>query len=67
GLEARAAVLRQEVGIPDPKNVAATEQKVEENWKMKEIQLVAHTAFAEFSSLQYMYMYQGPCRAPLMH
>ncbi|KAJ8524067.1 hypothetical protein ON010_g17050 [Phytophthora cinnamomi] len=55
-LEARAAALRQEAGIPDPKDVAATEQQVDENKQLKDMiqvqqnaMAVAQSAFAEFS------------------
>ncbi|KAG4247488.1 hypothetical protein PC116_g4771 [Phytophthora cactorum] len=58
-LEARAALLRQNAGIPDPKEVAASEHQVEVNRQLKEaIQVqqnamaVAQSAFAEFSTLR---------------
>ncbi|KAL3660347.1 hypothetical protein V7S43_014502 [Phytophthora oleae] len=58
-LEARAALLRQEAGIPDPKDVEATEQQIETNRRLKEtIQVqenamaAAQSAFAEFSTLR---------------
>ncbi|KAG7380049.1 hypothetical protein PHYPSEUDO_007825 [Phytophthora pseudosyringae] len=58
-LEARAAVLRQEAGIPDPKEVAATELQMESNRQLKETIQVqqnamagAMSAFAEFSTLR---------------
>ncbi|ETI35200.1 hypothetical protein F443_18410 [Phytophthora nicotianae P1569] len=58
-LETRAALLRKDAGIPDPKEVAATEHQVEVNRQLKEaIQVqqnamaAAQSAFAEFSTLR---------------
>ncbi|KAL4156526.1 hypothetical protein PRNP1_005556 [Phytophthora ramorum] len=58
-LEAKAALLRQEAGIPDPKEVAATEQQVEMNRQLRETIALQQNAVAavqsastEFSTLR---------------
>ncbi|EGZ12154.1 hypothetical protein PHYSODRAFT_517240, partial [Phytophthora sojae] len=58
-LEARVALLRQEAGIPDPKDVAPTEHQVEENRQLKDMiqvqqnaMAVAQSVLAEFSTLR---------------
>jgi hypothetical protein len=55
-LEAKAAALRREAGIPDPKEVAATELQVETNRQLRNTlqgqqnaMAAAQSAFAEFS------------------
>lgn len=55
-MEARVALLRQEAGIPDPKDVAPTEHQVEENRQLKDMiqvqqnaMAVAQSVLAEFS------------------